>query len=328
MPSEIETIAYYGDTPWHGLGTPVDHIMTAAEAISEAGLDWEVEVVNIFQNWKGNRIMIENKAAIRRNTDGHVLGVLTPHYKPVQNREAFKFFDDVVGTGEAKYHTAGSLRMGQKIWMLAKIKDSMSVKGDEVEKYLLLMNGHDGTVALKMFFTPVRVVCMNTLTAAEAGANRVETFYAKHTGNISGRMERAKEILGLSNRFFGRFLEDANRLAQLQLSPAEFPKLLAAAFGTTGAVRPEDVVTLNDLGSARRESEMEKVQALFEGAGKGLDTPAIRGTKWAAYNSITEYIDHCKKFRGKLPQDNRLEYVWLGNGNRIKGRAWAYLQKI
>lgn len=94
--------------------------MTAEEAIQAAGLDWEVEPVNIFHNWKGGRVKIDNKAAMRRSTDGQVLSVLTGQYKPVQNRDAFKFFDSVVGTGEAKYHTAGSLRGGKKVWILTQ----------------------------------------------------------------------------------------------------------------------------------------------------------------------------------------------------------------
>ena len=329
MAHEVEQMFYYGEEPWHHLGKKVEHALTAEEAIVEAGLDWEVVTAPIYHNWGGTRVKIEDRTAVRRTTDGNVLGIMTPHYVPVQNKDAFKFFDSVTGTGEAKYHTAGSLRNGRRVWMLAKLngKGPMSIKGDAVDKYLLLMNGHDGQVALKMFFTPVRVVCMNTLTAADVGARRVETFYAKHQGNIAGRMDQAREILGMTIKFFGAFEEQANRLATLQLPPAELPKLLAAAFGTTGAMRVEDVVNLSDFTSTRKEHEMERVQALFEGAGKGLDNPAIKGTKWAAYNAIVEHCDYEKQFRGKQPEDNRLEYMWLGGGQQVKARAWAYLNK-
>ena len=325
MSAEMETMFYYGATPWHKLGTPVEKALTAEEAITAAGLDWGVEVISLFHNWKGTRVKIDNKAGIRRDIDGRILGVASPQYQPVQNREAFRFFDDVVGTGEAKYETAGSLRNGQKIWMQAKLTDSMNIQGDQVDKYLLLLNGHDGTVALKMFFTPIRVVCMNTLSAAEASAKRVETFYAKHMGNIGNRMEHAREIIGMSNQFYTKFAEQANVLALKQLPAADFPKLLAAAFGTTGAIRAEDVVNMNDLGSARRVGEMEKVQALFEGEGKGLGGK-IAGTKWSAYNAIVEHIDYQKQFRGESPEDNRLEYVWL-KSPMVKQRAWNYLMK-
>lgn len=326
MTAEVETMFYYNEVPWHGLGTQVDHLLTAEEAITASGLDWEVEPVNIFHNYKGARVNIENKKALRRSSDGRILSVLSPQYKPVQNRQAFGFFDDVVGTGQAKYETAGSLRGGQKIWMLAQVKDSISVKGDEVRKYLLLLNGHDGTVALKMFFTPVRVVCMNTLTAAEASAKRIETFYAKHTGDVTSRIERAREILGMTNQFYTQFSERANYLAKQALPTGQMPKLLAAAFGTTGSVRPQDVVNLDDLGTGKRADTMSLINDLFEGKGKGLDIPAIRGTKWAAYNAVVEYLDYSKQFRGENPKDNRLEYVWL-KSPQVKQRAWDYLMK-
>ena len=325
MSAEVESMFYYGDTPWHSLGKPVEHALTAKEAIVEAGLDWEVEMVPLYHRWQGQRLKIEHKLATRRTTDGTILGIVTPKYSPVQNKEAFGFFDSVVGTGEAKYHTAGSLRQGQYIWMLAKLNDVMNINGDEVDKYMLLMNGHNGWLALKMFFTPIRVVCMNTLMAAAAGAQRIETFHAKHLGNISGKMEQAREILGMTMKFYSDFQEQANILARNQLPAPAFPKLLAASFGTTGSIRMEDIVTLNDFGSTKKINQMEMVQALYEGDGKGLDNPTIKGTKWAAYNAIVEYVDYGRKFRGASPEDNRLENAWISDGMRIKNKAWKYL---
>ena len=328
MSAEVESIFYYGESPWHKQGKEVLHALTAEEAIIEAGLNWEVDMAPLYHRWQGNRVKIEHKVGTRRLTDGRILGIVSPEYQPVQNRMAFGFFDSVVGTGEAKYHTAGSLRNGQKIWMLAKVGDSpLSIKGDAVDKYLLLMNGHDGTHALKMFFTPVRVVCMNTLMAAEASARRVETFYAKHFGNVTGRMEQAREILGMTTRFFENFQEQAMLLAERQLPAPEFPKLLAVAFGTTGAIRPEDVINLEDIGSTRKVNELVKIERLFDGEGKGLNEPGIRGTKWAAYNAVAEYCDYGRQYRGRVPEDNRLEDVWLGTIQRIKNRAWNYLIK-
>ena len=327
MTHEVETMAYYGEVPWHGLGVKVDGVMTASEAITAAGLEWEVDVVDIYHNFHGLGFNIPGRAATRRKTDGEILGVVSNRYTPVQNIEAFRFFDDVVGTGEAKYHTAGSLRGGTKIWMLAKLDDSLSIKGDEVEKYMLLMNSHDGSGALRMWFTPIRVVCMNTLSLAEAGAKRGETFYAKHVGDIGGRISKAREILGLSNIFYSKFAEQANRLALLQLPPHELPLLLAEAFGTNGAIKAEDVVNFEDLGTAYRVQEMEKVESLFAGRGRGLEGKNIAGTRWAAYNAVVEYIDYEKNFRGPSAADNRLETAWF-NGNAIKSRAWDYLLKV
>ncbi len=325
MTAEVETMFYYKEVPWHRLGKQVTKVLKAEEAIIEAGLNWDVEIIPLYHRYEGKVVKIEDRVATRRTTDRTILGIVTPKYSPVQNIDAFKFFDAVTGTGEAKYHTAGSLRNGKRIWILAKMNDSIGVKGDEVDKYLLLMNGHDGSLALKMFFTPIRVVCSNTLAMAEAGADLTKTFYAKHLGDITARVENAKEILGLTNQFFKEFQEKALYLASHQLPPAELPKLLAGAFGTSGSIRPEDVVQLNDFGTTRKINEMERVQALFEGEGKGLNEPGIKGTKWAAYNAVVEYVDYAKKFSGENPNDNRLEAVWLSTGQRIKQRAMDYL---
>ena len=315
----------YTETAWKGLGTKVEDVLTAKEAIKAAGLDWGVETVNIFHNYKGDRLKIENRVATRRDSDGQVLGIVTPKYSPVQNMEAFNFFDSVVGTGKVHYDTAGSIRNGRRVWIMAKLDGTLSIKGDGVDKYLLLMNSHDGSIALKMVFTPIRIACTNMLAAAFAKSDIASRFYAKHLGNITSKIDTAKEILGMTNNFYTEFAEQATQLATLQLPAPEFPKLLAAAFGTTGSVRPEDVVNLDEIGGTRTITQMERVQALFEGEGKGLSEPSIKGTRWAAYNAIVEYLDYGREYRGKASADNRLEDMWLGTPQRIKNRAWSYL---
>lgn len=326
--SKVETMFYYGETPWHKLGTPVESALTAQEAIVAAGLDWNVEKVSLFHNFRGGRIKIDDKVGVRRNTDGQILGILSPEYVPLQNIYAFNFFDAVVGEGKAIYHTAGSIRGGKKVWILAKLPDKLLVKGsDEVDKYLLLMNGHDGGLAIKMFFTPIRVVCRNTLTAAESNVKKSEMFYSKHVGNVMNRIKVAQDILGLTEKFYANYLEKANYLASFQLPAPELPKLLAYSFGTSGAINPEDIVKLNDFGSTRKINEMERVVALFEGEGKGLNTAGIKGTGWAAYNAIVEHLDYAKEFRGADAESNRLEATWMGRNQAIKTRAMQYLLK-
>lgn len=328
MPAEVETMFYYGDVPWHKQGTPLDQVATAEEAIAAAELGWEVETVPIYHYNKVGIVQIPNKVAVRRVTDQHVFSILHPEYVPIQNADAFSFFDSVVGTKAAKYHTAGSLNHGARIWILAKLPGSVKVKGDQVDKYLLLMNGHDGKLALKMFFTPVRVVCMNTLMAAEerATASRAAMFYSRHTGGIQTRMEFAREILGITNEFYDKFAEQANFLASKQLPAAQVPKLLVAAFGTATSQRPSDIVKLDDF-TKRREREMARVADFIEN-GKGIkDNPAIKGTRWAAYNGIVEYLDYGKKYGGADPDNLRLNNTWFGRGGSIKSKALTYLLK-
>lgn len=337
MPAEVETMFYYGDTPWHKQGKPVDHALTAEEAIAAAELDWNVLTVPVYVNSIGpkkgwNRI--PERHAVARESDGKVFAVLGHKYTPIQNREAFTFFDSVVASKDAHYHTAGSLLGGRWVWLLAKLNGSngtISVKGDAVDKYLLLMNGHDGSLAFKMFFTPIRVVCYNTLTAADSearaamrGGHTDGMFYARHSETVMDRMEKARDVLGISLKFYDTFLEQANILANLQLPAGEMPKLLAAAFGTTGSIRPEDIVIPEDL-SKRREAQYATVTRLFDGEGKGLNEPGIKHTKWAAYNAVVEYIDYGKKYGGATPDDVRLKNTLFSKGGRIKSRAWDYL---
>ena len=343
MPAEVETMFYYGETPWHGQGTPVDHALTAEEAIAIAGLDWEVATVPIYvNNLAGVKgfVKIPGRNAVARVTDGKVLAVLGHQYTPVQNKEAFTFFDEVVASKDAKYHTAGSLLGGRWVWILAKLNGgngTISIKGDAVDKYLLLMNGHDGTLAFKMFFTPIRVVCYNTLTAADAEAKAAMRhgrtdgmFYARHSETIMARIKQARDAIGISIKFYDNFAEQARALAERQLPAAQLPKLLAAAFGTTGALRPQDVLAGADLAeqlSKRREAQFATVTRMFEGEGKGLNEPAIKGTKWAAYNAVVEYVDYAKKYGGTDPNDVRLKNTLFSGGGRIKKRAWEYLVK-
>ena len=328
MSHEFESGAVYKEAAWHGLAKVVDHVLTAKEMIEAAGLNWTVEKVPVFsQNSQGVFIEAPEFRGMRRSTDGKMISILGAGYEPVQNSEAFEFFDAVVATKEAKYHTAGSLMGGRKVWMLAKLDGThISVRGDDIDKYLLLLNGHDGMTATKMFFTPVRVVCNNTLMAAESRANRANMFYSRHSGNIKDRMEADRQIIGISLKFYDTFLEGANRLAVLQLPPAELPKLLVAAFGTSGAHRVEDVVAA-EL-SKRKEEQFATITRLFEGAGKGLDRPEIKGTMWAAYNAVVEYQDYWKEYKGKNPEDTRLSNTWFSTGAAVKQNAWNYLHQL
>lgn len=254
MSHEVESMAYFGDLPWHGLGTKLENIATSEEAVKAAGLDWEVDLRPVYLLEGDTAFEIENHKAVTRKTDSRVYGVVSNRYSPVQNTQAFGFFDSVVGEKAAIYHTAGSLRQGSKIWILAQLKDSMSIHGDRVDKYVCLTNSHDGTLALQMFWTPIRVVCMNTLMMAQSQAIG-ERFYAKHTGNINDKLSIAREILGMSNEFFKNFKETASRLAVIQLPPAQMPLLLEAAFGVEKSV-PADQVYNPTPNSSRPENRL------------------------------------------------------------------------
>jgi len=339
MPANVESLFYYGEVPWHGLGTKLDQVATAEEAIAAAQLDWEVKSIPVYtHNLKGQMMAIASKRAIQRQSDGKVLSVLGPDYIPIQNREAFNFFDTVVGSKAAKYETAGSLDGGKRIWILAKVDGTISIKGDPVDQYLLLCNGHDGKMAVKMFFMPVRVVCQNTLAAAGAERfkpeNKADMFYSRHTSGTTDRWEVARDILGITVAYYKDFTEMAISLAEQPFNMKDMPKLLAttfkmpkllpAAFGTTGSIRPEDVVKAEI--STRKANAMAYVASLMS-TGKGLNEKGIRGTKWAAYNAVVEYVDYGRKYGGADPASHRLNNVWWGQGAQMKQRALNYLVK-
>ena len=187
--------------PWHGLGVAVDSPATAAEAITAASLDWRVTTNPVLIRNSHTHVFepIRGKVAIVREDTQEVFSVMGDGYEPVQNVDSFSFFDAVIAQGEAMYHTAGSLFGGRKVWILAKLPGDIVVTDtDKIEKYILLSNSHDGSSALRMKFTPIRVVCNNTLGIALSGH---EGFYAKHTRNVLTRATEAREALGLAAQY-------------------------------------------------------------------------------------------------------------------------------
>ena len=312
MSHEVESMAYYGEVPWHRLGTKVEGLMTVEEAVKAGGLDWNVELVPIYTD-EHNIKLIEGYHAIRRTTDKRVYGVVGKNYVPVQNKDAFKVFDSVVNTGEAYYETVGSLKSGARIWLLANLKDSISIRGDEIKRYLCLTNSHDGTSALQIYWTPVRVVCMNTLMMSLSQAQG--RFYARHTANVGIKVEAAKEILGLTNRFYGTFAEVADRMAVKLLPAPKVPLLLYAAFSQPGSIKMQDI-------PIQTRRSMDRVQELIE-VGRGMSTEAAKGTVWGGYNAVAEYVDYYRSYKTKTA-DSRLNGIWFGSGAAIKQKAWTF----
>ena len=153
---------YVGDVPWHGLGTKVPADLTPEQFMVKAGLDWTVEKEDILTR---SGIKVKNKQALVRSSDGSILDVVGTGWNPVQNSEAFNFFEEYVNAGDMEMHTAGSLKDGQMVWALAKTKDSFELfNGDQTDNYFLFTNPHQFGKAINIRMTPIRVVCNNTLT--------------------------------------------------------------------------------------------------------------------------------------------------------------------
>jgi len=237
-----------------------------------------------------------------------VLGIVGKDYTPLQNSEAFGFFDPIVGQNAAVYHPAGVLRDGERIWLLAKLPSQIVVVGDDVaDKYLLLSNSHDGRSAVQVKFTPIRVVCQNTLTLALSDG---PTIRFAHTPNMQERLKQAHRLLGIVDKGFSDLATAFQAMCKSSLDVSKLNEYLAEVFPD-----PKDP---ENWKAVKRIQENRFWSRYFFEHGKGNDRSGVRGTLWAAYNGVTELIDHRRTQR---TADRRLDSAWFGNGYFIKARA-------
>ena len=307
------SMMYVGGAPWHDLGTRLDKPATAEEAIQAARLDWSVRKLPLFASDGENSLLklpVPDKFAVARENSLVVLGVVGSSYTPVQNREAFAFFDPIVGQQAAIYHTAGALGKGERVWILAKLPDSIRVVGDDItEKFLLLTNSHDGTSSLQVKFTPVRVVCQNTLTLAinQGGAG----IKISHHTDIHQRMKAAERMLGIVRHQFDELADTFREMVRVPMNSNRLEKYLEYVFPEPKDRQP----TESEVDCIQRNRSWSEY---FFDQGAGNRVKGVEGTLWAAYNGVTEMLDH-RKIRQTA--DQRLTSIWFGEANRVKARA-------
>lgn len=306
-----DTMFSVRETPWHGLGTVLGAAPSVSEAIKTAGLDWTVETRPVYD--ATGKVM--PALAMFRNDDNSVLGVVGPNYSPLQNSEAFDFFQPFLDNGVAELETAGSLQNGRKIWVLAKIKNTTQdvVGGDPVNAYVLLSNSHDGTLAVRTGFTPIRVVCNNTLSAA-IRKGRSPMLRIRHVGKVADTLAAVQETMNLATQQFEASIEQYRMLASKPITTADLNEYIKVVFATKSqkeAMENEDMV-VEELNSGRKVAE--EITGFFE-SGRGNDMPGVRGTYWAAYNAVNEYLN----YSSGRSDDTRLASLWFGpNQNRNK----------
>ena len=315
--SQVDTMFYTGDDPWHKIGTRLDKPATAEEAITQAGLDWEIVQQPVYyQNEAGNFHEIKGKNAVVRQDTGSVFYVATERYVPLQNTDAFTFFDGVVGAGEAIYHTAGALREGRLIWILAKLDGDLGLSGDAAEKYIMLSNSHDGSQSIDMRFCVKRVICKNTYKLALQ--NKELNTRIRHTGNVLNKINQTRELLGLSEAYFANFMRGMERLVDKQLTDEESTKFFE------GLVK----IDRNELDSvtSRKLNIVRDMADLYYGQGRGSNLGTAKGTAWGAFNAVSEYSEHHKYIRGATDEldliDRRLTSSFFGRGAQLEQRAW------
>lgn len=325
MAHNINSIMYFGDKPWHGIGEELDHAATSSEAIRAAKMDWEVGTFPMFADVNGQPLVMETRATVRMDTMTP-LGVVGRLYTPIQNTEAFAFFDNVVGEGKAMYHVAGALGKGETVWILAKLPEEIRIKqtDDIVNKYLLLTNNHDGLSSLKMFFTPIRVVCQNTLNFAnqEISKSGGDIVKIKHFPGIQDKVEAARVILGFVNRTYQELQEAYNRLASYPVNT----EWLDIYVKTLIPSKKEDN---NDEAHYKTIKIRDAISSLFESESNSLK--GIKGTAWSAYNAVSEFTDHYQVInprRNKQDTTARLASIWLGRGAELKKKAFTVAMQL
>lgn len=320
MAHDLESMFYTKEVPWHGLGTYVgDEPVLSEEAIKLAGLDWRVEKVPVIGLYDdGTEIhecMTDDFFFNVRTTDKKVLGAVQGRYTVLQNSEAFEFMDTLAGPKNlVRYHTAGSLKGGRHIWMLAELVGLTiePVPNDPTTPYVLLVNGHDGRMPLKALFTSVRVVCSNTLNLALQTAEGGVTI--RHTGNMMEKIDEAKKILGFGKKEAERYKELADHLIKVALSDKEFDIFL------------EQLIPLaDDKPNTKRLNVRSQIKDLWAN-GPGTEIIGVRGTAWNALQAVTNYNTHHRSVRGAGGSDvkersKRLTAAWFGEGRKLNSRA-------
>ena len=308
---------YINEVPWHGLGTKLNQPATAQAAIQAAQLDWKVVKLPLFAGSK--RIPVPDRFAVVRRTgdliqrSDPVLGVVSNEYTPLQNYQAFQFFDPIVGQNAAIYHTAGALGNGERVWILAKLPGHIRVAGDDLtEKYLLLSNSHDGKSSVTIKFTPVRVVCQNTLTLA---LNEGSAWRVSHHSDIHQKLKQAHEMLGLITEKFGEMEQTFRAMSRVKLDQNRLAEYLASVY--PDSTEPDKQLLVN------RDRDWS---GYFFDQGRGNREPGVIGSLWAGFNGVTEWIDHRKT---RQNSNQRLQSAWFGESARIKSRAYTVaLDKI
>jgi len=320
MSHELETrdgnvqMAFVGTegTPWHGLGTKVDANITPLNMMKAAGLDWEVYKTPLHYNFGLSQSKdvgdftaaqheVPGKQALVRDIDGRVLDIVGDNWNPVQNREAFDFFVDFVDTGNMTMSTAGSLKDGRIVWALAKVSDSFSLKTnngeDVIESYLLFSNPHEYGKTVTVQFTPIRVVCNNTLTLSlkTSSTNAVKLSHVRKFN-----AEKVSEMLGLAHIKLEAYKESAEHMLKKSYSYESMMSYFKTIFPAAGE---------NDVS----KNAAKAVDIMSTQPGRHLG----EGSYWQLFNTVTRMVDH---ELGRTP-DTRLQSAWYGEGVRTKQKA-------
>ena len=298
MSAEVETMMFVGrKRPWHGLGTMVEEAPDSREALIAAGLDWDVVQRPVFTQ---DGVKVPGYFANVRQQDGSILGVVTSRYKVVQNRDAFAFTDALLGDG-VRYETAGSLMGGRKTWILAKLPTRYIIQGEQILPYLVFSNTHDGSGAIKIAMTPIRVVCNNTLNLALDTADRSWSIH--HTGDIAAKLEDARETLFMAEDYMNELGKGFEDLSRKRLTDAAVDEYI------------KELLPIADDASETTEKNILRLRK--DVATRYFDAPDLQGLRKNGYrfiNAVSDFATHAAPIRRtKNYQENLFNKTMEGN---------------
>ena len=302
---------------WHGLGTIVENYQTSSEVIVGAGLDYTVEKrpKKAMDNFGDFTLEMPGCYATVRTDNQSVLGEVKEKFTIIQNIDAFKFFDDIVKGEGIKYETAGALGNGETIFVSAKLPSYIKIGNNDIcEQYLFLTNSHDGTKAVTMGFTPIRIVCNNTLMASLRGCQNKYKIY--HTENAQLAMQEAAKFMGITNTLSGLLENAFNVFAKVRIDDVQLKKLVMLAMAPTD-LKAEDIVTGNiEKASTYFTNVVDRIMTYnYEAPSQQLET--TKGTVFGAMNAVTGYFQNVMSFENKSQKrsaaDRQLDAMLFGN---------------
>lgn len=307
MPANVESMFYVRETPWHGLGTKVMEAPDSEGALIAAGLNWNVIQEPIFT---GKNEPIRGYKANIRDSDRRVLGVVTDRYKVIQNHEAFAFTDELLGQG-VRYETAGSLQDGKKVWLLAHMPHEYIISGERISPYLLFSNTHDGSGAIKVALTPIRVVCNNTLNLALSTAKR--SWSMVHTGDIRSKMQEARDTLFMAERYMDELGKEFEALRLKKLPDQKVMEYIEVLLPVEDGSTPQQIKNIERL---REDMKI-----------RYFDAPDLQDTGKNAYrfiNAVSDFATHAKPLRRTSNYKENL-FARTAEGNPLIDRAYQMM---
>ena len=326
----VDSMAFVGKTPWHGLGNQLEPKQPIEVWMQQAGMDWSIESSPVHfmvdghspqlkdSQWQQSLelpVPFDDHKVLFRSDTREPLSVVSQRYQVVQPREILEFYRDLTEKSDFELETAGVLKGGRKLWALARTGQSAAIKGKDVTNgYVLLATACDGTLATTAQFTSIRVVCNNTLAIAFNEAERRSKSHQPHgivkvPHNTKFDAAAVKQQLGISVSTWDEYIYRLNLLSDRKVKPTEVDQFLWRVFnhGNTATNK-----------SHFNERAINKTKSLFEGHGRGAMLPSARGTAFGLLNAVTEYVDHERKAKSN---DHRLDSAWFGAGAAIKERA-------